>query len=388
MRVNVASLTGTHLLDLARELDRAAVLETYYTGLPWFRMRGRGLPRARVRSCSWVLLPQIVGRLAGLPRLESRALWATSESFDHWLARVEGPCDVLHVAAGCGLRAIRRARQNGALTICDRGSAHIAVQDALLRDEAARCGVVCERPDPRVIAKEEAEYEEADLIVVPSTFARLSYLQEGVAPDKVVTIPYGVRLEQFSSTGKRDDVFRVLCVAAVSLRKGIRYLLEAMSHLNLPNSELVLRGSVLPESRQILAQYAGRFRLHPPMSRYTHELRDLYSQASVLVLPSIEDGFGMVMTEAMACGVPVIATTNTGAADLITEGTNGFIVPIRDATAIRERLEYLYRHPDERAAMGRAALDTARSLNGWGRYVDQVLCTYRTRLSPADRKRP
>jgi glycosyltransferase involved in cell wall biosynthesis len=142
---------------------------------------------------------------------------------------------------------------------------------------------------------------------------------------------------------------------------------------------VVLRGTILPESRGILSRYEGQFRLQPPLSRTA--MRDLFSQASVLVLPSIEDGFGQVIVQAMACGIPVIATTNTGGPDVITDGKDGFIVPIRDARAIGERLEYLYRNPEARAAMGRAALETVRAWNGWDRYTTQVLSIYHERVS-------
>ena len=113
-------------------------------------------------------------------------------------------------------------------------------------------------------------------------------------------------------------------------------------------------------------------------------MRDLYSQASVFVLPSIEDGFGQVIVQAMACGIPVITTTNTGGPDVITDGKDGFIVPIRDSRAIAERLEHLYRHPDAREAMGHAALETVRKWNGWERYTNQVLSTYNQRLPHHD----
>jgi glycosyltransferase involved in cell wall biosynthesis len=201
----------------------------------------------------------------------------------------------------------------------------------------------------------------------------------GIPSDKVVAIPYGVRLEEYFPVPKRDDVFRVLCVAQLTVRKGIAYLLEAFSKAALPGSELVLRGAQLPDTKPILAQYAGRYRLHPPLPR--RQMRDLYSQASVLVLPSVEDGFGLVIGQAMACGIPVIATTNTGGPDLISDGIDGFIVPVRDAGAIRERLEHLYRHPDILAAMGRAALEKVCSLNGWADYARRVREVYQSRLA-------
>ena len=292
------------------------------------------------------------------------------------------PGDVFHVASSYGLRAMRSAKRHGSWTVCDRGSSHIRVQDELLRDESARTGVFAPPTDRRFIAKEEAEYDEADAIFVPSTFARQSYVQAGIRPEKVVAIPIGIRLEEFFPVPRRDDTFLVLCVAMLSVRKGIGYLLEAMSRLTLPESELVLRGTVLPESREILSPYEGQFRIQGALPR--PQMRDLFSQASVFVLPSIEDGFGQVIVQAMACGVPVITTTNTGGPDVITDGKDGFIVPIRDARAIAERLEYLYRHPEERAAMGRAALETVRTWNGWERYTSQVLDTYRERLPHRD----
>jgi len=377
MRVSVASFTGTHPLDLARELDKAGALETYYCALPRFRVAG--VPRARLRTHPAVLLPQFVLRQAGLARLEPFLYWPMTEAYDRWLCRTLGPCDVFHVLSSYGLRAMRRAREAyGAMTVCDHGSSHIRTQARILREEADRCGVRIRGVDPRFIDKEETEYREADALFVPSAFARQSFIEQGIDPAKVTAIPYGARLEEYFPVPKRDAVFRILCVAALSVRKGVRYLLEATSRLALPGSEVVLRGSDAEETGALLAPYRGQFRRQPPVAR--DQLRDLYSQASVLVLPSVEDGFGLVIAQAMACGVPVIATTNTGGPDLITDGVNGFIVPIRSPEAIADRLQYLHSRPDARAAMGRAALDAVRGLGGWTQYAAGVLRAYRERL--------
>ena len=99
-----------------------------------------------------------------------------------------------------------------------------------------------------------------------------------------------------------------------------------------------------------------------------NKLRVKYSSASVFILPSIQDGFGMVFAEAMACGCPVIATTNTGAPDLVTDGVEGFIVPIRSPQSIADRLQQLADQPELRKKMGRAALARIQKLNGWDEY--------------------
>jgi glycosyltransferase involved in cell wall biosynthesis len=83
----------------------------------------------------------------------------------------------------------------------------------------------------------------------------------------------------------------------------------------------------------------------------------------------------------MACGLPVIATTNSGAASLFTDGQEGFIVPIRDPGAIRQKVLYLYEHPDVRDAMAQAARQRVQRLGGWEDYGNRTLSTYEEALS-------
>jgi glycosyltransferase involved in cell wall biosynthesis len=101
------------------------------------------------------------------------------------------------------------------------------------------------------------------------------------------------------------------------------------------------------------------------------QLVDLMSRSHALVLPSIEDGFGLVLSEAMACGCPLIASTNTGGEDLFTDGVEGFLVPIRDPAAITARLQQLADSPALRQQMSSAALAKVQSLGGWADYGDR-----------------
>jgi len=91
------------------------------------------------------------------------------------------------------------------------------------------------------------------------------------------------------------------------------------------------------------------------------------------------DGFGLVILEAMSCGIPVIMTINTGASDVITDGVEGFIIPIRDINAIKEKLEWCYSHPAELAKMGIAARKRAEQLN-WGVYRQKLAMVIKEKL--------
>ncbi len=233
--------------------------------------------------------------------------------------------------------------------------------------------------NPERIAREEEEYAICDRITVQSSFAEKTFLDRGIPKEKLIKLPLGVDLKMFHPVPKNDSMFRVLYAGHCSIRKGVVYLLEAMSRLKLPNSELVINGSIGPEMKKhVMSRYPGSYRFlgSQPLER----LHEVYSQASVLVLPTIEDGFAKVVTEAMACGVPVIATGNCGAPDVIESGVDGFIVPTRDPEAIREKVQYLYEHPDVRDAMGLAALTKVRSLVGWDSYGRRAAAAYQNAL--------
>src|SRR5260370_30533798 len=107
----------------------------------------------------------------------------------------------------------------------------------------------------------------------------------------------------------------------------------------------------------------------------------MYSKGSVMALPSVEEGLGLVLAQSMACGVPNIATTNTGAEDLFADGNEGFIVPPRDSSAIRERIEWMLAHPVEREEMGPRARVRVASLGGWQDYGARVEELYSDLLS-------
>lgn len=245
------------------------------------------------------------------------------------------------------------------------------MQEELLNEEYARYGVRFRGIDPRIIEKEEAEYEQANWISVPSKFCVDSLLARGISPAKVIKIPYGARLDRFwpepNHSPVNDDEFRVLFVGRAGPRKGFIDLIVAFSLLKYPRKRLTLIGSLSAEAKR----YLNEANLHSVEflgSVQNSRLREYYSRASVFVLPSIEEGLGMVMGEALACGCPVIASTNTGASDLITDGVEGFIVPIRSPDRIAECLQQLADDPTLQERMSKAALFRVKQLGGWDNY--------------------
>jgi len=377
LQVVVTSAGRFHGFDLARQVHRLGHLDRLYTGYPKWKVDG--LPSSKVASFPYVVAPMMLLNKRGYARVGARLNWLAAESFDRWVARSLRPCDVFHFLSSLGMRSQRVAHSMGAVTVCDRGSTHVLHQDAILADEFRRWGINYQAFDRRLVERELAEYEEADIILVPSSFVYKTFVDRGVPPAKIVRIPYGVDTQMFRPAPKEDDVFRVIYVGILSLRKGIPYLLEALAPLKLPRFEIWLVGPVAEDVRPFLARYEGRYRMFGYVPR--QDLYRYYSQASVFVLASIEEGLATVIAQAMACGLPIVATENTGADDLITDGVEGFIVPIRSVEAIREKVLFLYGQPEAAKAMGRAALQRVGQLGGWNKYGEAVIGCYLNRVN-------
>jgi glycosyltransferase involved in cell wall biosynthesis len=288
-------------------------------------------------------------------------------------------CDVLHLMLhGAGLKMMRCAKDEGAKVVAEPVNQHPQELNEIMHEEAERLGLKRRRALYRIQERQIEEAAAADFLLAPSRIVRDSFVKRGYEQNRTAVLPYGVDLNRFrplpNGTGL-DRKFRVICVAQVSLRKGQLYLLEAWKKLRLHDAELLLIGAVSYDMNTIMRHYHGMFRHIPFVSN--HELRRDYGRSSVFVLPSLEDGCSYVIGEAMACGLPVITTANNGAADIIRDGTDGFVVPIRSSEAIAERLELLYRNDQLREEMSRAALAKARSELSWEKYARRLCALYR-----------
>lgn len=335
----------------ARGVQQAGHLKRIITTLNY-----RNRPDLDPDKIRRVLLPELMGHvLWRLPGANSLyfAYWVRDNLYDRVARRYVDGGDILHAFNHFGLYSLRKARQLGMKTIIERDSAHPVVQDRLLREEYRRYGLRFPNANRLLIGKHVQEYEETDIITVPSDFVWRTMVEQGVPEEKLRKLPLAFAPERFKHIPGKETgrVFRVVFVGSVGLRKGVQYLLEAFKQLNLPDAELVLVGGVFPDSRSFLPQYAGLYRQVGFVPQ--EQLVELYNAASVFVLPSLEDGFGMVVYEAAACGLPVIVSENVGAA--IRDGQDGYVVPIRDPAALAKRLLRLYEDADLRQSMGESA---------------------------------
>jgi glycosyltransferase involved in cell wall biosynthesis len=294
------------------------------------------------------------------------------------------------VVAGAGMaeeafRALRRAGRSRA-RILNVSSVHHRVQRRLVDEmgprlpEFSTLSEDSEETAPELQRRYERELDLADLIFTGSSFAKASFVAEGVPEGKLRVVPYGVDLARFNAHGRdlNSDTFGVLYVGRISLRKGVGFLLKAYEKFRKPNSTLTLVGSVVGD-RACLTPYEAFVTCSPPVPQIG--LPAAYRAAGVFVFPSLYEGMGLVVLEAMACGCPVIVSDH-GPSEVVRDGVDGFVVPAGDSDAIANALEKLYVDPDLRRRMSWSAREQAARYS-WDCYARTAADDTLTMASPA-----
>jgi glycosyltransferase involved in cell wall biosynthesis len=315
-------------------------------------------------------LSSSIGRVPILRRLRDLQNRWSDVHFDHYVSRRLTPAKLFQGVSGQCHRSLAKAKELGCRTVLDSITAHI---DVLFEHQNRECARFNVRPaiDQASHQRMQQEYQRADLIRVMSEQSKGTFEERGFT--NVVVVHPHMEVSEFPEAMFQEPKFRVSFVGLLEPWKGFHYLVDAFNSLDLPDSELILWGS---SGSRPVAHYLRRemsrnprIQLRPVVVRSCYG--DVYAKSSVLVHPSLSDGFGYVVGEAMASGIPVIVTRNTGAADLVVDGKNGYVVPVCNSEAIRERLAHLAAHPALLKEMGRQARETMRSRNGdeWRTYA-------------------
>lgn len=281
------------------------------------------------------------------------------------------------IVIGCdshALYTLRAAKKVGAIAILDQVIGHVDAGNKILSEEKAlhpEIGSAFRPTAPRMVRRCIEEVREADYIFVPSDYVRESITPFGADPARIFMLPYGVNLTQFAPTPERPvPPFNILFAGHIGMRKGVLYLLEAVRRIDNPDLHVILLGNIEGDG-EWLRPYDGLFThlRHLPHQ----EIPAVFADAHIYVYPSLHEGSTVSIYEAMASGLPVVTTPNAGS--VVRDGTDGFIVPVRDVDATRDRIERLYRDPALRAAMAESTAARAAdySWDSYGRRVGEAL---------------
>ena len=199
----------------------------------------------------------------------------------------------------------------------------------------------------------------ASRLLCASSFTRQTLIENGADPSAIRVVPYGVDLQRFVPAPQPPTSagpLKLLFVGRINQRKGIKYLLQALDLLDTREVEVTVCGRAV-DGLDLFRPYAGRVTVRPSVS--FQELQAAFQSADLFVLPSVAEGFGQVLLEALASGLPILSTTHTAAPDLITNGEEGFIVEPGRPDLLAEKIEWALAHRAELRSMRSAARSTA-----------------------------
>lgn len=274
---------------------------------------------------------------------------------------------LVHVYEHAGLATIQRAKALGIISLYEQPSQHHAFFTRIVEQQfrhfpelkTSASILLNDEKAVRRNQRRDKELKLADIIRCNSSFTKRTLVKAGVPEEKISVIPYGFPKVTSEIYKEKKDKVIFLNAGSQNLRKAIHLLYTAWRKCNFSENEaeLWLIGKmVLPESlRQGLP---GKVIIRDSIPR--NELMELYYKADVFVLPTLADGFGMVISEAMSRGVPVITTENSGGPDIITHQKDGFIIPAGDEAALVAQMKWCVQHKHLLPAIGQAAWEKAK----------------------------
>ncbi|NOU35151.1 MAG: glycosyltransferase family 4 protein [Kiritimatiellaceae bacterium] len=317
----------------------------------WFSFIARML-YAFVLRREWLLhlSMNLFDLFSGTRRLNSRLVWAYVEM---------------------NTLLIRRAKKKGIPVVLDNPIAHMRRFCEDLKPEYEALGLEFhEKHIRRWTQKAEEEYAYADWFNVGSRFVKKTLVGRGVPSEKIFVNHTGVdsrRWEEAFKNRKHDRrTMTFVCTAHITPRKGIQYLIKAWEQASLEDAELLIcGGGALPWER-ICPKMPDNIRFIGPVKH--RQLMDIYAGSDVYVLPSLLEGFVRSGLEAMASGLPLIITEETGLTDVCSDGAEGWVIPARNTDQLAERLVWCRANPDAvRVAGERAFMKMqGRSFDSYG----------------------
>lgn len=410
--VLVAHPTGNaNVRNVLRALEESGHLREYHTTLAVFesswtgkvsRLPGGGELRRRQYDQSLRNITVTHPWREALRLFSQRLGLAGFYSGERAWASVDRVCQALDLQTAAAVRRLspqvaycyedvaretfREAKRRGAACLYDLPIGYWRAGRRILAEEAERrpdwgASMAGLRDSEAKLERKDEELRLADRILVASTFTKETLCECPFQLPAIEVIPYGAD-EAFAPTPEnerdsRTKSLKVLFVGGLSQRKGIADLFEGVDRLG-SSVELTVIGR---KPAEVCVPLEAALRKHRWIESLPHtKILEEMRRHDVLVFPSLFEGFGLVVTEALSQGLPVITTPNTCGPDVITEGSDGFVVPIRDPQAIAEKLELLHRDRERLAAMRQAALDKAKMLT-WESYRNGVLSVVREVLA-------
>ena len=381
MKISIIVGGKFHAFNLAKELNKKKYLESIITSYPKFLVNKYGIENHQIKTIKLKELGlKIFNKFPKIKKLIDFE-YLISNYFSNKASSLINYSDVDLIVGWSSFskEAFLKAKKFGCIKILERGSTHILFQKEILKKEYLELNLDPIIPSENTINKEIEEYQIADYISVPSEFVKKTFIMHGIDEKKIIKIPYGVDLNEFnynSSLKKTNKKFKIISVGTVSIRKGSHYLIKAFTGLNLEDAELVFVGNIEHDFKELLKKFHNLKNIKFIKKQKQKDLKIFYNESDIFVQCSLEEGLAVVQAQAMACGLPVICTENTGGSEIVDDNINGFIIPIKDIQTLKQRLLTLYNDRNKLKQMSISAHLKAQNDLSWENYGNKISNIY------------
>ncbi len=367
MKVGISVVRPFHAVSMANALRKHANGVSIWTTAPrkYFRHLDAGVDTHLVPAPV-----EIFARVSKL-QLKPQAFQRGIVWWDRMVAALMPRTELVIGFATQALHTGEATRKRGGHFALDRACPHVDFQQNLVREESEKTGATF-TPEPAWFRDRQlAEYEIAHTILVPSRYSARSFPAH--LQPKLLLAPLLGRAQARGEVHlPRNTPFTVGVLGGHPLRKGYLYLLEAWRKLALPDARLLIRSSSDFSAYPKLAELL-RDTPNVEIIEYVPDIAEFYRRCDLFVLPSMDDGFGMALFEAMANGVPAIATRNCGASELLSDGMDGLLVDAGSAEQLAAAMESLYRDEPRRQALALAGQATVERISATSLYEDALV---------------
>ncbi len=384
MKIGIMVGPGSHAPGIFSQLDHYKLDYEYTNYWPRFEhvisQKGRKkVAGSYIYDISTFIITALWHRIPIINRKKYHLFYNYS-IFDRISSFILNNSEVLMAWSQMSLCTMRKVKKNGGTSILEHPMVHVKAWTEIVKEEYKTYGDKNNLQyglfTSSMIDRMLQEYELADYIHLLSSYAEHSFIEKGVPKEKIVVSPLGVDHDFFKPHQKLNakEKFVILCVGRLELLKGTHRLLKVFSELKLKNAELWLVGNVLPEMVPFLKQYGEGVKCLGVQSK--SKLVELYNSSDLVCLPSIQESFGLVLLEAMACGVPIAASIYSGAPDIIQNEKEGSLFNPFDEVQLKQILMKYYEKPElglEKGKQARKKIESEFTLYHYGKHLMNLM---------------
>jgi glycosyltransferase involved in cell wall biosynthesis len=368
MRLVYVATNRAHHYPYAKHMYEQNVLDAFITAFPRISPRAKINIGSKLRRNDFWQTIYVLSLMTSFPEdISDFFSFLSNKSLDKVSYQFASQSDVFLYYRTTGMHTTERIKKQGLPTICvlEEVNSHVEVCYSILLEEAKRLGIANTLRRFNDHSKRLDAYNSADYILCPSEWVRKSFIRKGFCESKLIKNTFGLTLPKtpIPKRTKLRHSFTILYVGQIHFRKGLRYLTQAFNKIQHPNKKLLIVGPVtplpgislsgLPENAKYLGVLKGK------------ELENVYKSSDVFCLPSLEEGLALVLGEALAFGLPIVTTNQTGAEDLIENGQEGFIVKAQCSQSLLACLQELADNEELLTLMSHSALECSEKLGGW-----------------------